>query len=121
LRLANHSLKPTPPSAARLSSVPLIVMSEFANSFLALTHQLLAERQEECLRNHSDLIVGIGGDLNLCLSLPAISRGVHGEDRLGVACVMHHWTIRSRSNPGRGTLGSRGDDPNYQRQTRKPT
>lgn len=77
------------PPAASKAARAVLAMSTFDHTYLAVMQQLLAEREEACLRDHSDLIVGIGGHLNLCLALPGISRGVHREDRLGVACVMH--------------------------------
>lgn len=39
--------------------------------------------------HHSDFIAELNVALNLLFALPLLSRGVHHEDRLAVACVMH--------------------------------
>ncbi|MGH8488529.1 MAG: hypothetical protein ACREXS_06615 [Gammaproteobacteria bacterium] len=52
-------------------------------SYLAVVQQLLAEREEACLRDHSDLIVGIATHLNLCPALP--STAVASIERIDLA------------------------------------
>lgn len=64
-------------------------MASYDQSFLAIAHRLLREREQMVCTNHTELISEVNVALNLSFALPHLSSGLHKEDRLGVTCVMH--------------------------------
>ena len=64
-------------------------MAGYEQSFLAVAHQLLREREQMVCTHRTELIAEMNVALNLLFALPLLGHGVHQEDRLGVTCVMH--------------------------------